>query len=117
MSLDGLLHLPRLNTDVSLGNSSTAVLEKLLHQGNVIVAVLIDLSGVVLPEAVGTDVPISTPTSPYSGESAIAPTPKESNTTTKTRLNLSISDPFLSESRRGSNVIVDKFDVLHKGFQ
>ena len=35
------------------------MLEKLLHQGNVIVAVLIDLSGVVLPEAVGTDVPIA----------------------------------------------------------
>lgn len=59
MSLDGLLHFPWLDANVPLGDGSAAVLEELLHQGNVIVAVLIDLGGVVLPEAVGTDVPIA----------------------------------------------------------
>lgn len=59
MSFYGLLHFPWLDANVPLGDSSTTVLEELLHQGNVIVAVLIDLGGVVLPEAVGTDVPIA----------------------------------------------------------
>ena len=59
MSLDGLLHFSRLDADVPLGNSRTAVLEKLLYQGNIVVAVLIDLGGIVLPEAVGTDIPVA----------------------------------------------------------
>ena len=59
MSLDGLLHFPGLDADVSLGNSSAAVLEELLHQGDVIVAVLIDLRCIELPEAVGTDITIT----------------------------------------------------------
>ncbi len=58
MSLDGLLHFPRLDADVSLGNSRTAVLEELLYQGDVVVAVLIDFGGIVLPETVGADIPI-----------------------------------------------------------
>ena len=59
MSLDGLFHFPRLDADVPLGNSRTAVLEELLYQGNIVVAVLIDLGGIVLPEAVGTDIPVA----------------------------------------------------------
>lgn len=59
MSLDGLLHFPWLDANVPLGDGSATVLEELLHQGNVIVAVLIDFSGVVLPEAVSADVPIA----------------------------------------------------------
>lgn len=59
MSLDGLLHFPRLDADVSLGNSRTAVLEELLYQGDVVVAVLIDFGGIVLPETVGADIPIA----------------------------------------------------------
>ena len=59
MSLDGLLHLPGLDADVPLGDGGAAVLEELLHQGDIVMAVLIDFSGVVLPEAVGADVPIA----------------------------------------------------------
>ena len=58
MSLDGLLHFPRLDADVSLGNSRTAELGELLYQGDVVVAVLIDFGGIVLPETVGADIPI-----------------------------------------------------------
>lgn len=66
MSLDGLLHFPWLDADVPLGNGSAAVLEKLLYQGDIVMTVFIDLGGIVLPEAMGTDVPIwlSTPTLP-----------------------------------------------------
>lgn len=56
MSLNGFLNLTGLYTDVPLGNGSTAVLEELLHQSDVIMAVLIDLGGIVLPEAVGADI-------------------------------------------------------------
>ena len=59
MSLDGLLHLPGLDADVPLGDGGTAVLEELLHQGDIVIAVLIDFGGIVLPEAVGADVPIA----------------------------------------------------------
>ena len=56
MSFNGLLHFPRLDADVSLGNSSAAVLEELLHQGDVVVAVLLDLRCIELPKTVGTDI-------------------------------------------------------------
>lgn len=59
MSLDGLLHLPGLDADVPLSNSGAAVLEKLLDQGDIVVAVLIDFGGVVLPKTVGTDIPVT----------------------------------------------------------
>lgn len=59
MSFYGLLHFPWLDANVPLGDGSAAVLEELLHQGNVIVAVLIDLGCVVLSEAVGTDIPVA----------------------------------------------------------
>lgn len=59
MSLDGLLHFPWLDADVPLGNSSAAVLEKLLYQGDIVMTIFIDLGGIVLPEAMGTDIPIA----------------------------------------------------------
>lgn len=59
MSLDGLLHLPGLDADVPLGDGGAAVLEELLHQGDIVIAVLIDFGGIVLPEAVGANVPIA----------------------------------------------------------
>lgn len=59
MSLDGLLHLPGLDADVPLGDGGTAVLEELLHQGDIVMAVLIDFGGVVLPKTVGTDIPVT----------------------------------------------------------
>lgn len=59
MSLDGLLHFPWLDAEVPLGNSSAAVLEKLLYQGDIVMTIFIDLGGIVLPEAMGTDIPIA----------------------------------------------------------
>ena len=55
MIFNGLLHLPGLDTDVPLGHSCAAVLQELLHQGDVIPVVPVDLRGIELAEAVGAD--------------------------------------------------------------
>ena len=55
MVLNGLLHFPWLYPDVSLGHSSAAVLQELLHQRDIIAIVPIDLGGIVFSEAVGAD--------------------------------------------------------------
>ena len=53
------LHFLLLNPDIPLGDSGRAVLEQLLYQRNIVSAVLVDLRGVPLPEAVGTDAGMS----------------------------------------------------------
>ena len=59
MSLNGLFDLLLLDADVALSHGGGGMLQKLLDQGNVIVAVLINLCGIELPEAVGADPLIS----------------------------------------------------------
>ena len=53
------LHFLLLNPDIPLGDSGGTVLEQLLYQRNIVSAVLVDLRGVILSEAVGTDAGIS----------------------------------------------------------
>lgn len=55
MPFNSLLNLLLLNADISLRHGGGGVLQELLHQGNVIVAVFVDLRGIELPEAVGAD--------------------------------------------------------------
>ena len=59
MALYCSLHFLLLNPDIPLGDSGGAVLEQLLYQRNIVSAVLVDLRGVIFPEAVGTDAGIS----------------------------------------------------------
>ena len=59
MTLDGLFDLLGLDTDIPLGHGGGGVLQELLYQGDVVPAVLVDLRGVILSEAVGTDAGIS----------------------------------------------------------
>ena len=55
MILDCLFYALRLNADVTLRSGGAGVLQEALHQGDVIAAVLVDLSRIPLPEAVGAD--------------------------------------------------------------
>ena len=55
MTLDGLFDLLGLDTDIPLGHGGGGVLQELLYQGDVVPAVLVDLRGVELAEAVGAD--------------------------------------------------------------
>ena len=59
MPLNSRLYFLLLNTDISLRHGGGGMLQELLYQGNVIVAVLVDLRGIELPEAVGTDASIA----------------------------------------------------------
>ena len=54
MPLNGLFNLLRLNSDIPLGHRCRAVLEKLLHQSDVIAAVPIYLGGGEFSAAIGT---------------------------------------------------------------
>ena len=54
MSLDGLFYLLLLDTDITLCHGSGGMLKKLLDKGDIITAVLVNLSSVKFPEAVGT---------------------------------------------------------------
>ena len=55
MSFDGLLDPSWLDTDVALGCGGTGMLQEPLDKGNVISAVLVNLGGIPLPEAVSAD--------------------------------------------------------------
>ena len=55
MALYCALHFLLLNPNIPLGHSGGAVLEQLLYQRDIVSAVFIDLRGVILSEAVGTD--------------------------------------------------------------
>ena len=55
MPLNGLLDLLLLDANISLCHGGGGMLQELLHQGNVIVAVLVNLCGVKLAEAMGAD--------------------------------------------------------------
>ena len=59
MPLNGLLDLLLLNPNIPLCHGGGGMLQELLDQGDVVVAVLINLCGIELPEAVGTDPCIS----------------------------------------------------------
>lgn len=59
MALYCALHFLLLNPDIPLGDSGGAVLEQLLYQRDIVSAVLVDLRGVILSEAVGADADIS----------------------------------------------------------
>lgn len=59
MSQDRILHRFRLDSDVPLGGSCAAVLQQVLDKDNVVVVVLVDLRGIILPEAMGADPLIS----------------------------------------------------------
>ena len=55
MSFDGLLNPLRFDADVTLCCGGAGVLQQPLHQGDVISAVLVNLGGIPLPEAVSAD--------------------------------------------------------------
>ena len=55
MVFNGILQLFRLDANIALGHSGAAVLQQLLDQRYIVAAVLIDLRGIKLPKAVGTD--------------------------------------------------------------
>lgn len=55
MTFNGLLNLFLLDSNVPLNNRRAAVLQKLLDQSDVVVAVLVDLRGIVFSEAVSAD--------------------------------------------------------------
>ena len=55
MTQDSVLDLFRLDSDVPLGGCCVSVLQKVLHQGNVAIVILIDLRGIEFPEAMGTN--------------------------------------------------------------
>ena len=55
MPLNGLFDLLLLDADIALCHGGGGMLQKLLDQGNVIVAVLVNLCGVELAEAMGAD--------------------------------------------------------------
>ena len=56
MPLNSPLNFLLLYADISLGNGGGAVLQELLDEGDIVVAVLIDFRSVELTTAVGTDV-------------------------------------------------------------
>lgn len=55
MVFNGIFQFLRLDANIALGHSGAAVLQQLLDQRYIVAAVLIDLRGVELPKAVGTD--------------------------------------------------------------
>ena len=55
MVFNGVFQFLRLDANIALGHSGAAVLQQLLDQRYIVAAVLIDLRGVELPKAVGTD--------------------------------------------------------------
>ena len=55
MPLNGLFDLLLLDADISLCYGGGGMLQKLLDQGDIVVAVLVNLCGVELAEAVGAD--------------------------------------------------------------
>ena len=59
MTLNGCFHLTLLDADIPLGHSSGTMLEQLLHQRDVVMAVLVDLRGIILSETMGADPGIS----------------------------------------------------------
>ena len=59
MPFDGLFDLLLLDSDITLGHGGGGMLQELLDQGDVVVAVLVNLCGIELPEAVGADPLIS----------------------------------------------------------
>ena len=55
MSFDSFFNSLWLDADVTLGGGGAGVLQQPLYQGNVISAVLVNLGGIPLPEAVSAD--------------------------------------------------------------
>ena len=55
MSLNSLLDALRFDANVALCGGGAGVLQQPLHQGDVISAVLVNLGGIPLPEAVSAD--------------------------------------------------------------
>lgn len=55
MVFNGIFQFFRLDANIALGHSGAAVLQQLLDQRYIVAAVLIDLRGIKLPKAVGTD--------------------------------------------------------------
>ena len=55
MPLNSPLNFLLLYADISLGNGGGAVLQELLDEGDIVVAVLINFRSVELTKAVGTD--------------------------------------------------------------
>ena len=55
MPLNGLFDLLLLDADISLRHGGGTVLQELLYQSNIVVAILVDLRGIEFSEAVGAD--------------------------------------------------------------
>lgn len=55
MLFNRCFYFPLLDADISLCNSCAAVLQKVLHQGNIVSVIPVDLRCVEFAEAVGTD--------------------------------------------------------------
>ena len=55
MAFNGILQLLLLDADVALCHGGTAVLQELLDQRNIVIAVFVDLRCVILPEAMCAD--------------------------------------------------------------
>ena len=55
MPLNSSLDFLLLDADISLRHGGGTVLQELLYQSNVVMAVLVNLRGIELPEAVGAD--------------------------------------------------------------